>query len=110
MTLSSLIKKGGLIEHMTATSATLATQAQINTNSVATVAVTEPSNQEKLTQFVQKCCISFPGITQQVIDNLLSVDDEIDIINGDMSADALRLYIQVWIEDNMPYYSRKTIK
>ena len=65
---------------------------------------------ENLTKFVQRCCIGLPVTSNQVIDNLLSVDDEIDIINGETPADSLRLHIQLWVENNMPYYSGKIVK
>ena len=117
MTLSSLIRKDGLIKHMTATSATVATSESIHVDSVAkvaTVAVATSARdaifKENLTRFVHQCCRGLSVTPQQVIDNLLSVDDEVDIINGDVPAESLRLHIQVWIENNMPYYSGKMVK
>lgn len=60
-----------------------------------------------LFQFVQRCCVGLPVNAQQVIDHLLSIDDEQDIINGDTPADSLRLHLKLWIENGMPHYSGK---
>lgn len=117
MTISSLIRKDGLIKHMTATSATVATPESIHVDSVAKVAtvavamsVRDANFKENLTKFVHRCCVGLPVTTQQVIDNLLSIDDELDIINGAIPVDSLRLHIQLWIESDMPYYSGKIAK
>lgn len=61
----------------------------------------------ELYQFVQRCCVDLPVKAQQVIDNMLSANDEKDIINGVVSAESLRLYIEVWISTGKPYYSKK---
>ena len=60
-----------------------------------------------LYQFVQRCCVGFSINTQQVIDHLLSENDEQDIINGQIPMGTLKLHIQVWIEMGKPHYSRK---
>jgi len=60
-----------------------------------------------LYQFVQRCCSGFPVKVQQVIDHLLSVDDEQDIINGEVPAESLRLHIELWISAGKPHYSGK---
>ncbi|MCC5792828.1 MAG: hypothetical protein JJT82_09525 [Legionellaceae bacterium] len=62
-----------------------------------------------LYHFVQRCCVGFSVNGQQVIDHLLSVDDEQDIINGDTPADSLQLHIKLWIEGGMPHYSGKQL-
>lgn len=58
-----------------------------------------------LHQFVTRCCSGLQIDPQQVIDRLLSVDDEQDIINGLVSAESLRLHIKVWCEMGKPHYS-----
>ena len=60
-----------------------------------------------LHQFVTRCCSGLQIAPQQVIDRLLSVDDEQDIINGLVSAESLRLHIKVWCEMDKPHYSGK---
>ena len=62
-----------------------------------------------LHQFVQRCCLGLPLTDQQVIDELLSPDDEQDIINGDVPLEVLRLHIEVWISSGMPFYSGKSL-
>ena len=58
-----------------------------------------------LYQFVQRCCAGFPVNDQQVIDHLLSVDDEKDIINGQVAAHSLQLQIELWCAEGMPHKS-----
>ena len=115
MTLSNLITKEGLAKHMTATSATIATQKATNCVSVAgvaTVAVTtlpETARLQKLTRFVGQCCIELPVNAQQVIEHLLSVEDEQDIINNDIPEESLRLHIELWVKAGKPHYSGKKL-
>lgn len=114
MNLSILISKDGLATHMTATYATTATQKTIRVErvaSVATVAVATSAMsliyKQRLIQFVHRCCAGCPVTAQQVIDYLLSVDDEQDIINGMVPAESLRLHIVVWISTGKVHYSGK---
>lgn len=60
-----------------------------------------------LFKFVEKCCRNLQVEPQQVIDHLLSLDDEQDIINGQVPAETLQLHIEVWISAGKPYYSGK---
>ena len=60
-------------------------------------------------QFVTRCCLGFAVEPQEVIDRLLSIEDEQDIINGEILADSLKLHIQVWIEMGKPHYSGKEL-
>lgn len=62
-----------------------------------------------LHQFVQRCCAGFAVCPQQVIDQLLSKDDEQDIINGDIPAESLQLHIKLWIKAGQPHYSGKIL-
>jgi hypothetical protein len=117
MTLSNLIARGGLAKHMTATSATVATPEITNCVSVAdvaTVAVTTSPEAVKLPQklirFVEQCCIGIPVKAQQVIELLLSVDDEQDIINDEIPEESLRLHIKLWVETGKPHYSGKKLE
>ena len=101
---------------MTATSATVATQGVTNCVSVAdvaTVAVTtlpETARLQKLTRFVEQCCIGLPVNAQQVVEHLLSVDDEQDIINDEIPEESLRLHIKLWVEAGKPHYSGKKLE
>lgn len=60
-----------------------------------------------LVDFVQDCVREFDIKPQQVIDNLLSIDDEQDIITGSISPQSLRLHIELWLKAGKPYYSGK---
>lgn len=117
MILSNLITKEGLVKHMTATPATVATQEATNCMSVADVATVAviPSPEavkypQKLIIFVGQCCIGLPVNAQQVIEHLLSVDDEQDIINGEIPEESLRLHIKLWVEAGRPHYSGKKLE
>jgi hypothetical protein len=114
MTLSNLISKGGLTKYVTATPATVATQEVTSCESVANVATVAVATslqattcKQNLITFVQQCCVGLPVNEQQVIEHLLSVDDEQDIINGDTPMDSLQLHIQLWLDAGMPHYSGK---
>ena len=50
-----------------------------------------------------------PVEAQQVIDGLLSSDDERDIINGNVPVESLRLHIELWIKAGKPHYSDKEL-
>lgn len=63
----------------------------------------------ELISFVEKCCINLQVEPQQVIDGLLSIDDEQDIINGDTTVESLRLHIELWISAGKPHYSGKEL-
>ena len=67
----------------------------------------KPLDKLNLSEFVTKCCQGFSVSAQQVIDHLLSVEDEQDIINGETPEISLRLHIELWIENGMPHYSGK---
>lgn len=116
MNLSTLIRKGGLINYMTTTVATSATEQSIGTERVAGVAtvmvatsiVPLPSEQH-LIEFVQHCCIGFASNAEQVINLLLSLEDEQDIINGKITVEALITAIRVWITNGSPHISGKSI-
>jgi hypothetical protein len=60
-----------------------------------------------LFDFVSSSCGGQKVEPQQVIDRLLSVEDEQDIINGSVPAESLRLHIKVWCEMGKPHYSGK---
>ena len=57
--------------------------------------------------FVLRCCISFQINPQQVVDRLLSAEDEQDIINNKTPPEALRTGIDMWLAAGMPYQSGK---
>lgn len=100
-----------------ATTATMATQETTNCVSVAdvaTVAVTTSPEAiklpQKLIRFVEQCCVGFSVNAQQVVEHLLSVDDEQDIINGEIPEESLRLHIKLWVEAGKPHYSGKKLE
>lgn len=59
--------------------------------------------------FVEQCCSGFSVSAKQVIDHLLSLEDEQDIINGEISIETWKLNIEVWIKAGKPHYSGKQI-
>lgn len=59
---------------------------------------------------VKKCCEGLPVEAQQVIDGLLSSDDEQDIINGEVPVESLSLHIKLWVKAGKPHYSGKKIE
>ena len=62
-----------------------------------------------LFDFVSSCCGGHKVDPQQVINRLLSVEDEQDIINGLVPPESLRLHIKVWCEMGKPHYSGKQL-
>lgn len=116
MNLSTLIRKGGLANHMTATLAASATEQTIGAQSVAEVAsvAVAPTfipvtSEQHLIKFVQHCCRGFPVNYQEVIDLLLSIEDEQDIINGLTPIESLITAISVWIANGSSHTSGKSI-
>lgn len=116
MSLATLIKKGGLSNHATATVATLATEQAIGIESVARVAkvavitsLTLLTFEQNLIEFVQRCCIGLAADAQQVINLLLSLEDEQDIINGKIPRESLITAIRVWTANASPHLSGKSI-
>ncbi len=116
MSLSTLIRKGGLANHMTATLATSATEKTIGTESVAEVASVAVApifiplrSEQQLIKFVQHCCMTFTVSAQEVINLLLSMEDEQDIINGLIPIESLITAIRVWIANGSPLISGKSI-
>ena len=66
-------------------------------------------NKSNLTRFITQCCNGITVDPQQVIDHLLSIEDELDIKNGNISAEVLRLSIQLWISGGMLHQSAKSM-
>jgi hypothetical protein len=60
-----------------------------------------------LNQFVTRCCCGLSVDPQQVIDFLLSADDQQAIICGGIAGEELRLHIELWVINGMPDYSGK---
>ena len=60
-----------------------------------------------LHQFVMRCCYGIAATPEQVIDNLLSFEDEIDVKNGNITTSELRLHIELWLANGMPPHSHK---
>ncbi len=64
-------------------------------------------NKVVLIDFVTRSCNGIKVKPQQVIDYLLSVDDEQSLIDGETSENALKLHIEHWMLQGMPDYSGK---
>ncbi|WP_148110585.1 hypothetical protein [Legionella septentrionalis] len=112
MSITNLIRRGGLSTYATATSMTVATRNSVDIKSVAevatvAVAVLPIEQNQSLIKFVQLCCDGASVTVDQVINSLLSEDDENDIVNGYVSKESLRLHINLWINAGKPYYSGK---
>jgi hypothetical protein len=60
-----------------------------------------------LHEFIAKCCHGLAATPQQVLDNLLSVEDQQDIINGDIPNECLRAHIKAWLIQGMPHYATR---
>lgn len=60
-----------------------------------------------LNQLVTRCCYGSKTEPQEVLDKLLSVEDEQDIVGGYITAEELRLHIELWIANGKPHYSGK---
>ena len=58
-----------------------------------------------LKQLVTRCCYGLNVDPQQVINELLSVDDQNDIESGCITAEELRLHIELWVINEKPNYS-----
>src|SRR5690606_38801164 len=77
---------------------------------VTDVTLQQEHLQEKnniLFNFVSECCKDLDTTPQEVIDNLLSVDDEVDIIKGRLEKNYLNGCIKCWIESGKKYYAMK---
>ncbi|BCA94337.1 hypothetical protein TUM19329_06980 [Legionella antarctica] len=59
--------------------------------------------------FIKNCCPDYERNHQEIIDDLLSKEDEQDIINGDIPTESLRLHVQLWINAGKPHYSGKKL-
>lgn len=59
-------------------------------------------NRKQLFCIVESCCFDLNVDPQEVIDRLLSVDDEQDIINGQVATASLKLQIELWYAGGMP--------
>ena len=60
-----------------------------------------------LIDFVTRCCNGLKADPQQVIDHLLSDEDEKDIISGAISFESLWLSIDLWLSSGKPMCSGK---
>lgn len=59
--------------------------------------------------FIKNCCPDYEGNHQEIIDDLLSKEDEQEIINGDIPTESLGLHVQLWINAGKPHYSGKKL-
>lgn len=64
-------------------------------------------NQNILLWFVAKCSIGLNVKPQDVIDGMLSPENEQEIINGQVSEIELRAFTEMWINDGRCRHSRK---
>jgi len=78
-------------------------------SSVGTISKDTEKNKHDLMYFVTQCCDGLGAEPQKVIDRLLDYDDELDIINGEIPVECLRLNIKLWLQKEMPNYSAKSL-
>ncbi|KTD02656.1 hypothetical protein [Legionella feeleii] len=60
-------------------------------------------------RYTEQCCLGLDVEAQEVIDRLLSIEDEQDIISGQIPMESLRLHIEVWKKAGKPHYSGKDL-
>ncbi len=77
----------------------------VGTNS--TCSYKNKGEQLNLLGFVAQCCKGLNVSPQQVVEQLLSVDDELDIITGDLTTASLKTAIALWTAQGTPYRSGK---
>lgn len=65
---------------------------------------------EQVVNYVNSCCLEFDIEPIEVINCLLSIEDETDIINDQLPKDCLKLHIHVWIKDGKPFHSGKILE
>lgn len=58
-------------------------------------------------EIILRCCPDLSVHPKVIIENLLSVEDEQDLINGLVEAASLRLHIELWFAAGMPHQSGK---
>lgn len=56
---------------------------------------------------VESACKGMDISPSQIINHLLSIEDETDLINRDLPEIVLKLHIKLWIAKGMPHYSGK---
>ncbi|WP_040534827.1 hypothetical protein [Legionella drancourtii] len=56
---------------------------------------------------VESACKGMNISPSHIINHLLSIEDEADLINGDLPEIALKLHIELWMAKGMPHYSGK---
>ncbi|RUQ84478.1 hypothetical protein [Legionella septentrionalis] len=61
-----------------------------------------------LKSFVDDCCIGLSVETAEVINGLISNEDEEDILKGLIPNSCLRLHIQLWMVKGQPSYAGKS--
>lgn len=65
------------------------------------------SEKVDLIVFVKRACNGLPIEPRKVIDNMLSVNDEQEIIKGKISKELIRLHIETWLKDGSLHISGK---
>lgn len=65
------------------------------------------SGKELLIEFVKKAYGDLPISSTEDIDELFSVEDEQNILDGTFSEAFIHAHIKAWINDGMPYHSGK---
>lgn len=67
------------------------------------------NQKQELNYIVEQVCNEFPVSAKEVIDNLLSIEDELDIIEGNIPEETLKAHIKVWLEAGKPKLSGKNL-
>lgn len=75
--------------------------------SVCSLRSSEKIDSPILLQKIASACIGLPVTPKEVINNLLSEQDEINIVNDVINADCIRLCIEIWVANGRSVYSGK---
>lgn len=85
-----------------------------NTPNIELTKLTEPgfvgfvsTKSRVLENFVTRCCEDLEVSASKVIDDLLSTDDEKDILNGDITEQEVIWIIKLWLKDGAKHKSGK---
>jgi len=61
----------------------------------------------KIWEHVKLACEGIPITPSEAVTRFLSVDDEVDIVNDDLTVEALGLALSLWVDEGRPFYSGK---
>ena len=86
---------------------------QINPSVYKAVPLVPPKNSGNQSveceEIILRCCPELTVYPKVIIENLLSMEDEQDLINGLVDPASLRLHIELWCAAGMPHLSGKPL-